>query len=149
MNKLIFFVPIGLLSLIGYYLSTKIEVVSKATSILVEPGYALKADDSTFNYKGKKYLIVTNEIFDENGKIIGASVAGDMGYSTYMLQDFNKHKNLINDYSFTNVIDVQLIKKDSILINGCKIMAIGIDSINKSIFYNLKSRDTLYRITYK
>ncbi|MBB6499699.1 hypothetical protein [Pedobacter cryoconitis] len=149
MSKLILYIPVGLLLFIGQCLSTKIEVVSKATSILVKPGYALKEDDSTFNYQGNKYLIVTDEIFDEKGNIISASVAGDVGYSTYTKQDFNKHKNLIDDYSFTNVINVQLIKNDTILVNGSKIITKGIDRLNKAIYYNLKSRDTLYRITYK
>ncbi len=149
MGKLILYVPISLLLLIGYHLSTKIKVISKATSIKIERGYALKADDNTFNYKGNKYLVVTNEMFDEMGNIISASVAGDVGYSTYTQQDFDQYKNLMNDYSFTHVIDVQLVKNDEILVNGRKIIALGIDRLNKAIYYNLRSRDTLYRINYR
>ena len=90
-----------------------------------------------------------NETFDDKGNIVRASMAGDVGYSTYTQNDFNKHKNLIDDYSLTKAIDVQLVNNHNILVNGRKIIALGIGRINKEIYYNLKSKDTLYRITYK
>jgi hypothetical protein len=56
---------------------------------------------------------------------------------------------LIDDYTLTKVIDVQLINNHGIQVNGRKIIALGVDQVNKKIYYNLKSKDTLYRITYR
>jgi hypothetical protein len=149
MNKILVLIPLGLLLVYGQYRTTKVEVIKKATAIKVEPGYALKDDDSTFKFQEAKYLIVTNETFDEKGNIVSASMAGDVGYSTYTEQDFSKYKNLIADYSLTKAIDVKLINNQSILINGRKIITLGIDRKNKEIYYKHKSKDTLFRITYR
>ena len=149
MNKIILFIPLGILLYFGNYLPTKVVVITKATAIKVKPGYAITVDDSTFKYQGNKYFIVTKETFDERGNIVRASMAGDVGYSTYTLQDFNNHKNLIDDYTLTKVIDVRLINNHTIQVNGHKIIAPCIDRTNKEIYYNLKSKDTLCRITYR
>jgi hypothetical protein len=148
MSKLILYIPLSLLLLLSHYHSTKVIVITKATAIKIKPGYALTADDSIFNYRGNKYFIVTNETFDENGKLVRASAAGDVGYSTYTQQDFNKVQNLISDYSFTEVIAVKLTHDNEILVNGRKIIAIGVNRVNKEIYYHRNS-DTLYRITYR
>lgn len=149
MSKLIISTTLSLLVFLCNHQLTKVEAVSKATAIKVEPGYALKDDDSTFTYHGNKYYIISNEAFNNNGDIVRASVAGDVGYSIYTQRDFEKYKSLINDHSFTKHIKVQLINDKSAMINGRKIALIGFDKGNKEIYYNLKSRDTLYRICYK
>ena len=148
MIKLIFIFTFGWLSICNDT-PYKVQVIDKATAIKVKPGYYLKDDDSTFVYKGSKYFIEVKEVFDERGNIIRAYVAGDVGYSIYTQHEFCKYKNLLNEYSLTKVIDVKLIDNHSILFNGHKIMTKEIDKAKKEIYYNLKSRDTLYRITYR
>lgn len=149
MSKLTISATLSLLLFLCNPQLTKVEVVSKATAIKVDPGYALKDDDSTFTYHGNKYYIISNEAFNNKGDIVSASVAGDVGYSIYTQRDFEKYKSLINDYSFTKHIEVQLINDKIAMVNDCKIAPIGVDKVNREIYYNLKSTDTLYRICYK
>lgn len=149
MSKLIISATLSLLGFLCNQQLSKVEVIKKATAIKVEPGYALKDDDSTFTYHGDKYYIISNEAFNEKGDIVRASVAGDVGYSIYTQRDFTKYKRLIDDHSFTKHIDIQLINDKSAMVNNRKIAPIEVDKLNKQIYYNLKSRDTLYRICYK
>lgn len=149
MGKSILFITLILLLFLSNYQSIKVKVISKSTAIRVKPGYAIKDDDSTFSFKGSKYYIITNETFDENGIIVKASVAGDVGYSSYTQKDFIKYKSLINDYSLTKVINVQLLINNNILVNGHKVITLVLNRVSKELYYNFRSKDTLYRITYK
>ncbi len=131
------------------YSSVKVNVAKKATATRVEPGYALKDDDSTFQYKGNKYLIITNETFDKNGNIISADIAGDVGYTRYSQKEFDKYKSLLKDYSLSKTILIAMINNQNIIVNERKVNNPTIDKTNKRLFYTLNNKDTLYRITYK
>jgi hypothetical protein len=149
MSKFLLLSIICFLFSFSNYLLTKVEVINRVKAIKVEPGHAIKPDDSTFNYQGNKYFLITKETFDKDGNIVDASIAGDVGYSNYTQRDFNKYRSLINDYSLTKFIDVQLTTNNNIIVNGNKIVALEIDRTYKKIYYNLRSKDTLYRIAYK
>ena len=124
-------------------------MIDRAIAVKVNRGFALKDEDTTFIFKGIKYLIQAKELFDKNGEISSAIIYGDVGYTIYSRQEIYRYKNFLTEHNLNRLIDVFIIDTQHIRLNNKTISIKTIDRKQKEVFYAEKDKDVIYRITYK
>jgi hypothetical protein len=127
----------------------KLRVIDRAVCTRVDPAFTLKDADTTFMFKGAKYLIQCKEFFDSKGNIISAVINGDVGYTSFKRAEIDKIKDFFEANDLIPYIDAYIADNQHIVINKKKIKVIMIDKKSKKIYYSLREKEILYRITYK
>jgi hypothetical protein len=129
--------------------SKSLVVIDRTMNVKIDPGFALKDDDTTLVFKHVKYLMQTKEVFDQNGEISSAIIEGDVGYSIYSRKEIYKFKDFLDEYQLYRFVKVCIIDNYHIKLNNEIVTTKEIISKKKEIFYTLKDKDVLYKITYK
>ncbi|MFC1226727.1 hypothetical protein ACFE6N_23185 [Pedobacter sp. BG31] len=145
-----FLIPMLTTCLLTFAPIKKVEVISYTKAMRVNPGYYVKEEDSTFIFKGNKYLVTTQVNYKENGTLDNAMVYGDVGYLTYSNNELGKYKNIIEDYGLIKRMEVSIINVNLIALNQKNIYVEKIDNKSKTIFYFLnQNKKNIYLIKYK
>lgn len=149
MIKFIFLFSLSIL-LYNFPSEKKIVVTDRIKAIRIYEGYSISENDNTFLFDNKKYLIQTEEIFDENGNIISTKLLKDIGYLDFSKVEMEKLKNFYEKHNFSRNIEAFVIENKYLRINGKKFLISSIDEERKKVFYcSTVKKDILYYLSYK
>ena len=133
-----------------YCFDDQIKVVERMSAILIEPGYYLSENDSSFEFKNHRYLVKTKEFFDQNGLITRVAIRKSEGYLEFSKVEFSKLKDFLYDHGFSKSLKANIIDEHSIKLNTKSFDVQYIDRQEKKIFYTLGSKkNVLYCLIYK
>lgn len=128
----------------------QIKVIERTSAMLVEPGYYIGENDSTFEFMNHRYLIKTREFFDDDEMINRVAILKSEGYLEFSKAEFGKLKNFLDDHEFNKTLKTYIIDDDHISVNTKSFIIKEIDRKRKMIFYSSSSgNDPLYYLVYK
>jgi len=102
-----------------------------------------------FNFKNKRYLVQSQELFDKNGLLTEVKILKSEGYLSFLRPKIDKLKNFVARHNFSDKINSSMIDGKHLEINSEIFLITGIDKGNKRIFYaGDKKGDIIYYLKY-
>jgi hypothetical protein len=128
----------------------QIKIVERSSAMLIEPGYYVSESDSTFVFRGHKYLIKTKAFFDDREEIDHVLLWKSEGYLAFSKKEFSKLRGFLEEHDFSKTIEADIIDDYHISLNSKIIKVDTIDKAHKEIYYKVSSKkEILYRLLYK
>lgn len=126
-----------------------LQVSERAKAIQVDPGYYVSEESITFNFKKRRYLVQSQELFDKNGLLVEVKILKSEGYLSFLRPEINKLKNFVTRHNFSDKIKSSMVDEKHLEINSKVFLIAGIDKGNKRIFYAMdKNESVIYYLGY-